>query len=178
MSDVLCPDVNDPDVDAKARQSILLLLQVAVDLYRSCVCSALLPPCSLDSPDDCVPLATLTVRTADLRVLDICNWSAPAVFTITFPTLGYWLGWLPIFDTLRTASPISVARLPRRPQFQLDEKVRVQPATFVPYAAAAAPAPAPAPRAQRQGAQRPAGAGRPAGGGCDDRHRRRSSVSW
>ena len=79
VSDVLCPDVNDPDASAKALQSILLLLQIAIDLFRNCICSALLPPCPVDSPDDCVPLATLTVRTADLRVLEICNWDARAV---------------------------------------------------------------------------------------------------
>ena len=125
VSDILCPDVNDPDAAAKARQSILLLLQVAIDLYRSCVCSALLPPCPVDSPDDCVPLATLTVRTADLRVLDICNWSARR-FAITFPTLGYWLGWLPIFDSLRAAITQLCCTTPRRPQFQADERLRMR----------------------------------------------------
>ncbi len=56
--------------------------------------------------------------------------------------LGYWLGWLPIFDTLRTA----IARLccaPTRPQFQLDNNFKVkaassfQPRDTAPAAAAA-----------------------------------------
>jgi hypothetical protein len=128
LSDIVCPDPADREATQKATQAIQQLLLVAIDLFKSCVCSALLPPCSVGSPDDCIPLATLTVRTADLRVLDICNWSSRR-FAVTFPMLGYWLGWLPIWDTLRAA----ISRLccaPTRARFEVtaDTKVRYRAA--------------------------------------------------
>ena len=107
LSDVVCPDPNDDQAGPKALAAIQQLLLIAIDLFKSCICSALLPPCGVGSPDDCIPLATLTVRTADLRVLDICNWSSRR-FAVNFPMLGYWLGWLPIWDTLRNAIARSV----------------------------------------------------------------------
>lgn len=124
LNDILCPDASDEEAQGKALQAIQQLLLIAIDLFKSCVCSALLPPCSVGSPDDCIPLATLTVRTADLRVLSICNWSSRR-FAVNFPMLGYWLGWLPIFDTLRE----TVARLccaPSRASFQLDPNLKVR----------------------------------------------------
>jgi hypothetical protein len=124
LSDILCPDASDEEARQKVLQAIQQLVLIAIDLFRSCVCSALLPPCSVGSPDDCIPIATLTVRTADLRVLSICNWSSRR-FAVNFPMLGYWLGWLPIFDTLRE----TVARLccaPSRASFQFDSNLRVR----------------------------------------------------
>lgn len=124
LAGVVCPDVTDDDAKEKATASIQQLLAIAIDLFKSCVCSALLPPCGVGSPDDCIPLAALTVRTADLRVLEICNWSSRR-FAMTFPTLGYWLGWLPVFDTLRAA----ISRLccaPTRPRFKVDDRMRVK----------------------------------------------------
>jgi len=40
--------------------------------------------------DDCVPLATVTVRRNDCRIVKVCNWG-PRKFAITLPNLGYWL---------------------------------------------------------------------------------------
>lgn len=148
LSNIVCPDPDDQDAVAKAVQAIQVMLQIAIDLFKSCVCSALLPPCSVDTPDDCIPLATLTVRTSDLKVLDICNWSSRK-FAVTMPALGYWLGWLPLFDSLRQA--ISKLCCTTRPaaQFRVDDKLRVlhaQPlveahaANFAAGAAAGAPA--------------------------------------
>ncbi len=126
LSDIVCPDTSDPAVQVKAVAAITALLQVAIDLFRDCLCSALLPPCPTDSPDDCVPLATLTVRTADLRVLDICNWSSRR-FAVTMPMLGYWLGWLPMFDTIRAAvTKLCCPPAKERPAFDLDQKLRVR----------------------------------------------------
>ena len=124
LNDILCPDASDDEAQGKALQAIQQLVLIAIDLFRSCVCSALLPPCSVGSEDDCIPIATLTVRTADLRVLSICNWSSRR-FAVNFPMLGYWLGWLPIFDTLRE----TVARLccaPSRASFQFDSNLKVR----------------------------------------------------
>ena len=155
LSDILCPDASDEEAQGKALQAIQQLILIAIDLFRSCVCSALLPPCSVGSPDDCIPIATLTVRTADLRVLRICNWSSRR-FAVNFPMLGYWLGWLPIFDTLRE----TVARLccaPSRASFQFDSNLKVR-AVAQPQAAsegAATSAERGAPVSEPRGAGRP-----------------------
>lgn len=125
LSDVVCPNPSDEQFAAKISQALTALMAIAVELFRSCVCSALLPPCPTSSTEDCVPLATLTVRSGDLRVLSICNWSSRR-FAVTLPTLGYWLGWLPVFDALRAA----VARLccaPRRtPEFTVTNSLRAK----------------------------------------------------
>jgi hypothetical protein len=112
------------------------MLQIAVDLFRDCVCSALLPTCAEACEDDCVPLAVLTVRSSDLRVLEICNWSARQ-FAITMPTLQYWLGWIPIFGALRDALVRLCCGQRRVPEFGFTDTLRVREAR-----SAAAPPPA------------------------------------
>jgi hypothetical protein len=155
LNDILCPDASDDEAQGKALQAIQQLVLIAIDLFRSCVCSALLPPCSVGSEDDCIPIATLTVRTADLRVQSICNWSSRR-FAVNFPMLGYWLGWLPIFDTLRE----TVTRLccaPSRASFQFDSNLNVR-AVAQPEAATEGAAPSTergAPVSQPRAADRP-----------------------
>ncbi len=73
LGDVVCPDPADQDAEQRATQAIQQLLLIAIDLFKDCVCSALLPPCSIGSPDDCIPLATLTVRTTDLLRYAACG---------------------------------------------------------------------------------------------------------
>jgi len=166
LGDVVCPDPADQDAEQRATQAIQQLLLIAIDLFKDCVCSALLPPCSIGSPDDCIPLATLTVRTTDLRVLDICNWSSRR-FSVNFPMLGYWFGWLPIFDTLRAA----IARLccaPTRSRFQVDKDMKVRAVAEAEPRAAAAAAETGAPAATAGGAT--------AGGGVTMVGRRATAV--
>lgn len=68
-----------------------LWLQIATE----CFCSALLPACPPPSTSNCVPLAVLTVRNGSrCEVLDICNWQERKLL-ITWPTITYWLSWLP-----------------------------------------------------------------------------------
>lgn len=140
LGDVVCPDSQDQQVVEKAMAAIVAMLRIAVDLFRSCVCSALLPPCDTGPVDDCVPLAVVTVRSSDLRVLDICNWSARK-FALTAPGLSYWFGWLPVFDGLRDL----VERLccgQAGPRFSVDRQLRVSEARATgssPAAAATAP---------------------------------------
>lgn len=122
LFDIPIPDPGDENAGPRARAAITAMLQVAVDLFRSCVCSALLPKCDDGCADDCVPLAVLTVRSSDLRVLDICNWSARA-FAITMPALQYWLGWIPVFGALRNAiSRLCCQPVRRPPRFELDDR--------------------------------------------------------
>jgi hypothetical protein len=67
---------------------------LAAEFFRHCLCSALLPPRPEPVEDDCVPLATITVRRADCHIVQVCNWR-PRKFVTTFPNLGYWFSWLP-----------------------------------------------------------------------------------
>jgi hypothetical protein len=124
LNDIACPDINDDQATQKAQSAIVAMLQIAIDVFRSCVCSALLPPCDVACADDCVPLAVLTVRSSDLRVLDICNWSARK-FVITMPTLSYWFGWVPIFAAIRNVIVRLCCDQTRRQTFRVDNDLRV-----------------------------------------------------
>lgn len=87
--------------------------QVLFDLIAECFCSALLPACPEPAPDNCVPLALLTVSTRDCRVVEICNWEERKLL-ITWRTIGYWLSWLP-WDRLRAMiARLCCADTPRR----------------------------------------------------------------
>lgn len=97
-----------------AQSSLSTLIQ---ELFRECVCSALLPPCPPPAEDNCVPIATLTLNCkAGCRVVRICNWENRRLL-IGFPTLEYW------FESLIRQLGISdiFARLccaQRTPQFE------------------------------------------------------------
>lgn len=126
LSEVVIPDPADDQALEKALAALQVMAAILIELFRSCVCSALLPACPTACEDDCVPLAVVTVRTADLRVLDICNWSARK-FALTATNLSYWLGWIPIFDTLRAALERLCCQ-PARNRFNLDSGLRVKAA--------------------------------------------------
>ena len=102
-----------PD-QAKVVSGALQKLDLSLfDLIAECFCSALLPACPEPAPDNCVPLALLTVRTRDCGVVRICNWEARKLL-ITWRTVGYWLSWLP-WDRLRaTIARLCCAGEPRR----------------------------------------------------------------
>jgi hypothetical protein len=70
--------------------------------YYYCFCSTLLPPCPDPVDDDCVPIATVTVRRRDCRILHICNFGVHK-FATTFPALQYWLSSLPYMRDIRKA---------------------------------------------------------------------------
>jgi hypothetical protein len=66
-----------------------------MQIATECFCSALLPACPRPSNDNCVPLAVITVRNGTrCEVRDICNWQERKLL-ITWPTILYWLSWLP-----------------------------------------------------------------------------------
>jgi len=143
LNDIVCPAANDSQATETAQQAIQAMLAIVVDLYRECICSALLPPCPNSCDDDCVPLATLTVRSADLRVLDVCNWN-PRRFAVTLPMLGYWLGWMPSVSLLRQV----VSRLCCPPERSIGFEVNDQL-----HVSAAAAAQAASPRGARRSAK-------------------------
>ena len=101
LSDIVIPSADDQEASGKAQAAIAAMLQIAIDLFRECICSALLPPCGVGLCRRLRAARGRAVRSSDLRVLDICNWSARKT-VITMPALSYWFGWLP--DLRRRAS--------------------------------------------------------------------------
>jgi len=90
------------DEQARPWRVLVQLAPILGEYLRSCVCSALLPPCPEPAGDNCVPLATLTIRKRDCKILRVCNWSSRK-FVTTFPNLQYWLSFLPFVRNLRQA---------------------------------------------------------------------------
>jgi hypothetical protein len=82
--------INQLDLSSRVRDLDDLWLQIVSE----CLCSALLPACPSPASTNCVPLAVVTVDPDDCRVVDICNWSQRRIL-ITWPTVTYWLSWLP-----------------------------------------------------------------------------------
>jgi hypothetical protein len=111
---VSCPDPASqppPDYAPVFNQ----LVRIAAEFLKACLCSTLLPPCPDPPCDNCVPLATVTVRGRDCRILDVCNWG-PRKFAVTLPSFGYWLSILPYGRILRDF----VERICCQPLFQRD----------------------------------------------------------
>ena len=101
-------NVSCPPADANTSpqqylvQVVQLFAPVIIEYLRSCLCSALLPPCPDPAPANCVPLATITIRRKDCHIIRICNLEGRKFLT-TFPNLQYWLSWLPYVRNLRNA---------------------------------------------------------------------------
>jgi hypothetical protein len=93
--------VNGADISQRITQLDLIWL----DILTECFCSALLPACPAPVASNCVPLAVVTLKRDDCRVIEICNWEERKLL-ITWTTIGYWLSWLP-WGSLRRA----IARL-------------------------------------------------------------------
>jgi hypothetical protein len=70
-----------------------------LDLVSECFCSALLPACPQPTTSNCVPLAVVTIDRGRCVVEQICNWEERKLL-VTWPTIQYWLSWLP-WDNLR-----------------------------------------------------------------------------
>ena len=98
---VTCPLPNADQTPAQYRLAVLLLLAPIIGEYlRSCLCSALLPPCPTATDDPRVPLATITIRKRDCKIMRVCN-VGPRKFLTTFPNVQYWLSFLPFVRQLR-----------------------------------------------------------------------------
>lgn len=103
LSLFVCPAPSSDQTPAQYRVAVLVQLAPILGEYlRACLCSALLPPCPEPAGDNCVPLATITIRKRDCKILRICNWSQRK-FATTFPNLQYWFSFLPFARTLRQA---------------------------------------------------------------------------
>jgi hypothetical protein len=96
LAAVRVPDANTdnfPELLQEAQQQLLTILW---EFIRYCFCSALLPPCPDSVMTDCVPLATITVRRHDCKILQVCNLGVRK-YAVTLPNLGYWLSILSPF---------------------------------------------------------------------------------
>jgi hypothetical protein len=105
LATIRCPDPARTNADFETEwQNALQQLGILLwEFLKYCFCSTLLPPCPEPVTDDCVPLATITVRRRDCRIVQVCNWG-PRKFAITLPNLGYWLSVLtPYAQFLREA---------------------------------------------------------------------------
>ncbi len=85
---------------AALQQSILAMLAPTLQAMLHCICTNILPPCP-PAEDPRVPLASVTIRKRDCHIIKVCNWTPLRRHVITFPTLGYWFGWIPIRRILR-----------------------------------------------------------------------------
>jgi len=74
------------------------VLEVLAAVFHKCLCGALLPPCPGPELNDCVPIATVTVTRERCAVKQICN-IGNRKFLITWPSVQYWLSWLPLFSS-------------------------------------------------------------------------------
>ena len=130
-----------------------------MQIATECLCSALLPACPPSAYSNCVPLAVVTVQSnaKGCRVIDICNWEERKLL-ITWPTILYWLSWLP-WQNLREW----IARICCAPDRQNTAYILMMVMLGVAMAGArSAPAPAPGTAASAS-ADRAAAAG-PTGG--------------
>jgi len=100
VSALVCPAPNSQDFATAMAQAYDQIQEFLVDATLACLCAALLPPAPFGTSDDRVPLAVVSVRKRDCKVLSICNWTPLRKLVLTFPTLEYWLGWIPWLKSL------------------------------------------------------------------------------
>ncbi|MBB3219827.1 hypothetical protein [Pseudoduganella umbonata] len=105
------PAPNDPNYTAAWTASTIAILAIVLLVLQKCLCAALLPPCPAPAPDDCVPIATITVGRSPCRVIKVCN-QAGRRFLLTWPNVHYWLSWIPFFGPATgAAQPVSLRDL-------------------------------------------------------------------
>jgi hypothetical protein len=101
LSALVCPNPTAANFGAAMAQAYDQLSAFLIEAFLACVCAALLPPAPFGTSDDRVPLAVVSVRKRDCKVMSVCNWTPLRKMVLTFPTLEYWLGWIPLFGSLR-----------------------------------------------------------------------------
>jgi hypothetical protein len=99
---IVIPDPGQP-VGAFQQAMQIVFVQFAVlilEFALACVCSNALPQCPAPG-DPRVPLALVKVRRGDCDVISVCNWTPLRKHVLTFPTLEYWFGFIPIIPAIR-----------------------------------------------------------------------------
>jgi hypothetical protein len=112
----LCPDPPPGTTPSQYLNSVSAeLSHITTQFYLHCFCSSLLPSCPAAVIDPCVPLATVTVRKKDCKIVRICNLENRK-FLVTFPNLAYWLSWSPLVRDLRKRLEKACCEVPEKPQ--------------------------------------------------------------
>ena len=110
LAQFVCPAPSQNQTPEQYWTAVLTqIAPILAEYIRSCACSALLPPCPDPAASNCVPLATITIRKRDCKIMRVCNWSVRK-FVTTFPNLQYWLSFLPFVRSLRQAIEIGCCR--------------------------------------------------------------------
>lgn len=94
------PNQSTADFEAAIKLATFLLALIVFEAMVACICSNALPPCPAPG-DPRVPLAVVKVRRRDCHVVSVCNWHPLRKHVLTFPTLEYWFGFIPIARVLR-----------------------------------------------------------------------------
>lgn len=102
LKGVVCPDPQMPVASFTAALNAAEATYglIVIEAIFHCFCSAALPPCP-PAGDPRVPLALVKVRRKDCHIVSVCDWTPLRKHVLTFPTLTYWLGWLPIARLIR-----------------------------------------------------------------------------
>ncbi len=87
---------------AAMEQAVLQFALIYIEAVIACFCSNALPPCP-PAEDPRVPLALVKVRKGDCHVVSVCDWTPLRKHVLTFPTLEYWFGFIPIARLLHEA---------------------------------------------------------------------------
>jgi hypothetical protein len=117
LSKVLCPDPNDQNFANEMSAVITALGIPLLEAILACFCHALLPPAPCGTTEDRIPLAVVRVRKRDCKVVSVCNFTPLRKTVITFPTLAYWLSWIPLGSALSDL----IHQLCCTPLFQRDQ---------------------------------------------------------
>ncbi len=99
---IVVPSPNQPlaAFQAAMQQAVIGFALIYFEAVIACICYNALPPCP-PAGDPRVPLALVRVRKGDCHVVSVCNWTPLRKHVVTFPTLGYWFGFIPIARLLR-----------------------------------------------------------------------------
>jgi len=105
LNNITCPDPKLSALEFKDTwiRAFEELANIFTEVFLSCICSNLLPPCPQPTDEPRVPLAVVTIG-ADVnrcRVQQVCTWPNFRKFLTTFPNLQYWLSWLPVMWFVR-----------------------------------------------------------------------------
>ncbi len=104
ISSIVCPDPSLGDAFEQAMdETRVRIFAVIYELLINCLCNSLLPPCPDPTHEVRVPLAVVTVRCGECRVVRVCNWTKLRRFVLTSQNLQYWLSWLPYEQQLRSS---------------------------------------------------------------------------
>jgi len=79
-------------------ESFCCVARAFVDYIVDAVCSAIIPPCPPDPPEDRLIIACVTIK--DNRIVDICNHSCRR-YAGSFPALQYWTSAVPIVPLIQ-----------------------------------------------------------------------------